>query len=289
MVRKGVIRLHDDVARRIWLGHPYIYKEALDPKRPLGAQGSSVDLVDWEGEFIGRGVVDGNSAVAVRVVTRNEIQQIDDELWGKRVHAAVQMRRDLFDLETMECLRLVNAESDGIPAVSVDRYGDYLVVQLGTPAVEGWLEAIYNALEAELSPKGIYEQRRFKPLAGEAPRSGSQLVRGTAAPVDFEVSEGPLKFVVDPSSPLSTGVFSDLRMGRDSVARWAKGRRVLNLFSYTGAISVYAAHGGATEVTAVDVHAKSHARSRRNFTINGFSSIRPPSPAAPKGGGPGAP
>lgn len=275
MIRKGILRLHDDVARRIWLGHPYVYKEALDAKRPLGAQGSSVDLVDWEGEFVGRGVVDGNSAVAVRVVTRDETQVIDRDLWSKRVRAAVEMRRNLFDFEVVECMRLVNAESDGIPAVSVDRYGDYLVVQQGTPAVEGWLDAIYDALEAELSPKGIYQQRRFKPLAGEAPRSGSKLVRGGAAPVDFEVSEGPLKFIVDPSSPLSTGVFADLRLGRESVARWAKGRRVLNLFSYTGAISVYAAHGGASEVTAVDVHAKSHARSRRNFAINGFDGEKP--------------
>ena len=274
-VRKGILRLHDDVARRVWLGHPYVYREALDDKRPLGPQGSSVDLVDWQGEFVARGVVDGNSAVAIRVVTRNEEQLIDNELWANRVHAAIEMRRSLFDFTTMECMRLVNSESDGIPAVSIDRYGDYLVVQLGTPAVEGWLDAIYDALEAELSPKAIYEQRRYKPLAGEGPRTAASLVRGEAAPVEFAVSEGPLKFLVDVSSPLSTGVFADLRLGREAVARWAKGRRVLNLFSYTGAISVYAHLGGATEVTAVDVHAKSHARSRRNFEVNGFDGEKP--------------
>jgi 23S rRNA (cytosine1962-C5)-methyltransferase len=274
-VRKGIVRLHDDVARKIWLGHPFVYKEAIDPKRPLGEQGTSVDLVDWEGGFVGRGVVDGSSAVAIRVVTRDERQAIDSELWAKRVAAAVGMRRSLFDFSSMECMRLINSESDGVPAVSVDRYGDFLVVQLASPAVLGWMDAIYDALESELTVKGIYEQRRFKPLAGEAPRSGAALVRGVAAPVDYDVSEGPLRFVVDPSSPLSTGVFADLRLGRESVARWAKGRRVLNLFSYTGAISVYAAHGGATEVTAVDVHAKSHARSRRNFSINGFDGEKP--------------
>lgn len=274
-VRKGVVRLHDDVARRVWLGHPFVYKEAIDAKKILGEQGSSVDLIDWEGDFVGRGIVDGNSAIAIRVVTRNPDQEIGDEMWKRRVGAAIGMRRAMFDLQTMECLRLINGESDGFPAINVDRYGDYLVVQVGTPAVEGWLEAIYNALEEELSPKGIYEQRRYRPLAGEAPRTGAALVRGTAAPVEFEVSEGPLKFLVDVTSPLSTGVFSDLRVGRETVARWAKDRKVLNLFSYTGAISVYAAHGGATEVTAVDVHAKSHAKSRRNFGINGFDGEKP--------------
>lgn len=275
VVRRGVIRLHDDVARRVWLGHPFVYKEAIDAKKFTGTPGSSVDLVDWQGDFVGRGVVDTNSAISVRVVTRNEDHQIDAALWSRRVKAAVDMRRSLFDFDDVQCMRLVNAESDGIPAVTVDRYQDFLVVQMATPAVEGWLDPIYDALVEELSPTGIYEQRRFKPLAGEAPRSGAKLVRGQAAPVEFEVSEGPLKFLVDVSSPLSTGVFADLRLGRQAVARWAKGRRVLNLFSYTGAISVYASHGGASEVTAVDVHAKSHARSRRNFTLNGFDGEKP--------------
>lgn len=274
-VRKGVVRLKDDIAHRIWLGHPFIYKEAIDAKKSLGEQGSSVDVVDFEGSFVGRGIIDGNSAIAIRVVTRNEDQAINADLWSKRVRESIDMRRNLFDFESVESLRLINAESDGFPAISVDRYGDYLVSQVGTPAVEEHLPAIYDALEAELSPKGIYEQRRYRPLGGEAPRTGAKLTRGVAAPVEYEVSEGPLKFLVDVSSPLSTGVFADLRLGRAAVARWAKDRRVLNLFSYTGAISVYAAHGGASEVCAVDVHAKSHARSRRNFAINGFDAEKP--------------
>jgi len=274
-VRKGVVRLHDDVAQRIWLGHPFVYSEALDPKKPLGAQGTLVELNDWEGAFIARGVVDGNSAIAIRVVSRNERTTVGAEMWANRVNAAIDMRASVFDLESMECLRLINAENDGIPAISVDRYGDYLVAQVSTPAVESFLPAIYDALEARLSPKGIYEQRRYKPLGGEAPRTGSELVRGSVAPVEFAVSEGPLKFLVDVSAPLSTGVFPDLRLGRETVARWAKGRDVLNLFSYTGAISVYAHHGGAKSVTAVDVHAKSHARSRRNFAANGFDAEVP--------------
>ena len=274
-VRKGVVRLHDDVAQRIWLGHPFVYSEAIDPKKPLGEQGTIVELVDWEGSFVARGVVDGNSAIAIRVVSRNERAAVGPEMWAQRVNAAVDMRSQFFDLESMECLRIINAENDGIPAISVDRYGDFLVAQVSTPAVESFLPAIYDALEARLSPKGIYEQRRYKPLGGEAPRTGAVLVRGAVAPVEFEVSEGPLKFLVDVSAPLSTGVFPDLRLGRETVARWAKDRDVLNLFSYTGAISVYAAHGGAKSVTAVDVHAKSHARSRRNFSINGFDGEGP--------------
>ena len=100
-------------------------------------------------------------------------------------------------------------------------------------------------------------------------------MRGQAAPVELEVVEDDLKFVVDVTAPLSTGLFADLREGRRAVRQWASGRRVLNLFSYTGAISVYAQAGGATEVVAVDVAAKAHARARKNFSASGFDPEKP--------------
>ncbi|MEJ7601860.1 MAG: class I SAM-dependent methyltransferase, partial [Kofleriaceae bacterium] len=101
------------------------------------------------------------------------------------------------------------------------------------------------------------------------------LVRGTFEPVEFEVVEDDLKFVVDFTAPLSTGLFSDLREGRRAVRHWARGRRVLNLFSYTGAISVYAQAGDAAEVCAVDVAAKAHQRARKNFAASGFDPEKP--------------
>src|SRR5204863_2023231 len=136
-------------------------------------------------------------------------------------------------------------------------------------SVSSLLPAILDEAEALLKPRGVYEQRRTRSLAGEAPKP-AELVRGAAAPVELEVSEGPLRFWVDVTAPLSTGLFLDLRAGRRAVAAWSRGRRVLNLFSYTGAISVHAKHGGASEVVAVDVSQKGHARARKNFALNGF-------------------
>src|SRR5439155_20184105 len=122
-------------------------------------------------------------------------------------------------------LRLVNAESDGLPGIVVERYADYVVVQLYTAAVAGLRDELFTALEAELAPKGIYEQRRYKSLAGDAPRqAAAELVRGAPAPVEVEVTEDDLAFVVDVTSPLSTGLFADLREGRRAVPQWAKGR-----------------------------------------------------------------
>ncbi|WP_045119316.1 class I SAM-dependent rRNA methyltransferase [Haliangium ochraceum] len=268
------MRLQHDVARQVRLGYPWIYRDALG-SRPLREQpGAPIELVDWDGDFVARGVYDGESSVAVRVFTRNPDQRVDAELMRARVREAVAVRRRLLDWDAYESMRLINGEADGLPGIVVERYGDFLVSQIYTPALEELSKHIYDALEAELAPAAIYEQRRFRPQSGQMPRA-AELIRGVVAPVEFEVREGPLKFWVDVTAPLSTGLFADLRDGRRAVADWSKDRRVLNLFSYTGAISVYAAHGGATEVAAVDVAAKAHARARKNFALNGFDPETP--------------
>jgi 23S rRNA (cytosine1962-C5)-methyltransferase len=276
IVRKNTVRLPGDVAHRIRAGHPWVYREALGP-RPLFAEpGTAIDCVDEDGEFVGRGLYDADSAIALRVFVRKPDIAIDGKLIRERVRAAIALRRKVIDLDKLGSARLVNAESDGLPGIVVERYGDYHVIQLFTGAVLGLRDGLYDALEAELAPRAIYEQRRFKSLGGEAPRqAAAELVRGAAAPVELEIKEDDLTFVVDVTAPLSTGLFADLREGRRAVRQWAAGRRVLNLFSYTGAISVYAQAGGAAELCAVDVAAKAHARARRNFAASGFDPEKP--------------
>ena len=275
IVRRNTVRLPGDVARRVRAGHPWVYREALGP-RPLREEpGAVLDLVDLDGEPVGRGLYEPDGSIAVRVFTRDPRRPVDGALVAERVRAAVALRRRLCDWDAFEHLRLVNAEGDGLPGVVVERYGAYLVVQLYASSIvdAGLRDALHDALVAEVAPKAIYEQRRYRSLGGEAPRqAAAELVRGDVAPVELEVREGDLKFWVDVTSPLSTGLFADLREGRAAVRRWSAGRRVLNLFSYTGAISVYAQAGGATEVVAVDVAAKAHARARKNFASSGFDA-----------------
>lgn len=275
IVRRGTIRLPHDVAQEVRLGHPWVYRDALG-SRPLREKpGAPIELLDWDGDFVGRGIFDGESTIAVRLMTLSPNQMVGPDLIRARVRAAIALRRRLLDWDAYESMRLINAEADGVPGVVVERYGRYLVTQLYSPAILDLRDVLYDALEDELHPLAIYEQRRFRPLSGEAPRVAADLVRGAPAPVEFEVREGELKFWVDVTAPLSTGLFADLREGRRVVAGWARDQRVLNLFSYTGAISVYAAHGGAKEITAVDVAAKAHARARRNFALNGFDAEKP--------------
>ncbi len=276
IVRKNTVRLSGDVAQRVRLGHPWVYREALGPRPIAPEPGTTIDLIDPDGDFVGRALYDADSAIALRVFVRKPDIAIDGRLVRERVHAAIALRKRVIELDKLGCARLVNAESDGLPGVVVERYGDYLVVQLYSAAVASLRDDLYGALEEALAPKAIYEQRRYRSLGGEAPRQvAAELVRGAPAPVELEVGEDDLKFVVDVTAPLSTGLFADLREGRRAVRHWATGRRVLNLFSYTGAISVYAQAGGATEVCAIDVAAKAHARARRNFAASGFDPEKP--------------
>jgi 23S rRNA (cytosine1962-C5)-methyltransferase len=226
IVRKNTVRLPPDVAQRVRFGHPWVYREALGPRPLTPEPGTAIDLVDDDGEFVGRALYDSDSAIALRVFSRRADRPIDGELVAERVKGAIALRNRLVDVDKLGCIRLINAESDGLPGVVVERYGDYLVTQLFTSAISGLRDDLYNALERELSPKAIYEQRRYRSLGGEAPRqAGADLVRGNPAPVELEVKEDDLTFVVDVTSPLSTGLFADLREGRRAVRQWSKGRR----------------------------------------------------------------
>ncbi len=130
-------------------------------------------------------------------------------------------------------------------------------------------DPLYDALQKVWQPHAIYEQLRTKPLTGEGPRGPATLVRGETAPVEIVVREGDARFGVDVTAPQNVGLFADLREGRNLIRKLSAGKRVLNLFSFTGAFSVYAALGGATEVVSIDLSAKGHARARRNMELSG--------------------
>src|SRR5262245_56359963 len=173
IVRRSTVRLPPDVARRVRLGHPWVYREALGSRALREDAGAVLELVDADGEFVGRGLYEPDGAIAIRVITRDPARAVDAELCAARVRSAIELRRRFFDFDRNQSLRLINAEADGLPAIAVERYADYLVAQVFSPTVEALLPAIYDALEAELHPKAIYEQRRYRSLGGDAPRQAA--------------------------------------------------------------------------------------------------------------------
>jgi 23S rRNA (cytosine1962-C5)-methyltransferase len=271
-LRQGVYRLPDDVARRVQLGHPWVYREALGARRVAEPTGSLVELVAGNRSFLARGYTDHDHPVAVRVMTRRADEKVHPGAGAvaARFARAVQLRWQLMGAQRPTALRLFSGENEGLPGVTVDRYGDFVVVQWLSAGALLWREELYEAITLHAAPCGIYEQVRTRSLGGRAAPEPGVKAAGQTAPLEIVVEEADCRFAVDVTAPLGVGFFPDMRLGRDAVARRAAERRVLNLFSYTGAFSVRAAKAGAAEVTAVDTSAKAHACARRNYELSGL-------------------
>lgn len=269
-LRKGSVRLPFDAARRLAAGHPWVFRDTIG--RPLSSEsGDVVDLFDPEGTFIARGIYDPEGPIAVRTFTRDPNEVLDSAALMRRVRAAARMRNALLPTDDLTAYRVIHGEGDFLPGITVDRYGDYLVMHVFSASLSKLSEQLIPVLREVHTPKSIYVQKRYRPLGGEGPREPAEMAWGEVAPLEIEVREGSLRMGVDVTAPLGTGLFPDLRNGRMAVAARAKDRRVLNLFSYTGALSLAAAAGGAKEVVSVDLSAKAHARARRNLQLSGMS------------------
>jgi 23S rRNA (cytosine1962-C5)-methyltransferase len=273
-MRRGMYRLPDDVARRVQLGHPWVYREALGARRMGEPTGSLVDLTAGNRAFVARGYVDAEHPVAVRIMTRRADEPVHpgSGVVTKRFARAAQLRWQVLGSTRPSALRLFSGESEGLPGVAVDRYGDFVVVQWLSAGALPWRDELYEAITAQIAPAGLYEQRRVRSLGGQAAPEPAVKVAGRDAPLEVVVEEADCRFAVDVTAPLGVGFFPDMRLGREAVAKHAAQRRVLNLFSYTGAFSVRAAKAGAAEVVSVDTAAKAHARARRNFELSGLDA-----------------
>lgn len=269
-LRKGSVRLPFDAARRLAAGHPWVFRDTIG--RPLSSEsGDVVDLYDPEGTFIARGIYDAEGPIAVRAFSRDPHELLDHGALDRRVRAAARMRKALLPTDELTAYRLIHGEGDFLPGITVDRYGDYLVMHVFSASLAKLSEQLVPVLRDVHSPRSIYVQKRYRPLGGEGPREPAEMAWGEVAPLEIEVREGRMRFGVDVTAPLGTGLFPDLRNGRAAVTARSQGRRVLNLFSYTGALSLAAAVGGAKEVVSVDIAAKAHARARRNLQLSGLT------------------
>jgi 23S rRNA (cytosine1962-C5)-methyltransferase len=266
MVRRSVLRVRGDVAARLRAGHPWVFRESVG-RGAAAPTGAEVEIRDEAGEFLARALYDAGSPICARVFTTHPERRVDAALIADRVEAAARLR-SRFDLPPA-ALRVLNGEGDGVPGATCDRFGDFLVVHLFSGAVEPLEAALLDALERRWSPRGIYLQRRYVPMTPGRPRPGAEHVRGEAAPLEVEVREDPWSFLADVTAPLAPGLFLDMRDGRRLVRTRSSGLRVLNVFSYTGSLSVAAATGGAARVTSLDLQARSHTRARVHFERNG--------------------
>jgi len=266
-----------DTVRMLDLGHPWIIADAYTRKWPAAKGGEVVDLVNEQGKKLAAALLDPGERVVARILGPAGMR-LDLPWVEKCVERAVALRRDYADLAETNAYRLVNGEGDGLPGLTVDRYGDHLMVQLFTAAWRRHLPLVTQMLQRVLSPVGIYE--KFRPqqtrnLAAEGDsKRYSRLLAGKAAPERLAVLENGLTFLVELEEGLNTGLFLDQRSNRRDFMRRVRGKSVLNLFAYTGAFSVAAASAGAKEVTSVDASSHYLDWARENFDANRLNPKR---------------
>lgn len=264
------VKVSYQAARSVASGHPWVFRDSL--LRPLEGKsaGDPIQVHDEDGRSLGWGLVEPHGAIAVRMVDRHEqFEWSEDEIEG-RLDRAVAFREARMDASVRGACRLVHAEGDGLPGIAIDQLGEFLLIYKYSRAAEGYIDRLVDIIKRKLSPGGIYLQDRVRGVEPDDRRPPAFHLAGKTAPPDFEVEEDGLKFLVDPSAPVSPGLFLDLREGRRLAERISKGRRVLNLFSYTGSFGVRAVRGGATRVINVDAAARSHARCRQNLAASGM-------------------
>ena len=263
-----------ETVRMLNLGHPWVIADRYTSRWPQAECGRLIELVSEKGDSLGTALYDPGARIVARRLSAAIIEL--DRRWLVTLLEQARKSRNWLDLGDTTVTRLVNAEGDGLPGLTVDRYDDFLMVQYYTPAWQRYLPILATALQDVYAPQGIYckyrPQETRKLAAGKKARPPqSRLLAGEAAPVDLTVRENGLLYRIDLLKDLHTGLFHDQRKNRREFRRLAAGCRVLNLFAYTGAFSVAAAAGGAVQVTSVDVAGRYLDWAQENFRLNGIS------------------
>jgi 23S rRNA (cytosine1962-C5)-methyltransferase len=235
-------------------GHPWVYHNHL-PRHDL-------ETGEWvrvqAGKAFAYGLYDDRSTIAVRLFGREEPSS---SLIQQRVQAALEWRAALFDSST-NAHRLISGENDFLPGVTVDRYERYAVVQTYADCLDTILPDVIKALsKSSLGLKGILRRNEDKQL---------EALWGQLPPPELTVLENGLKIIANLYDGQKTGLFLDHRDNRAFLERLSNGKTVLNLFAYTGAFSLYAARGGASKVSSVDIAPAAMKDAARNFALNGF-------------------
>jgi 23S rRNA (cytosine1962-C5)-methyltransferase len=265
-----------ETIRMLELGHPWVIADRYTKQWQSGKAGDLIALVDDKQSHLATALYDPKDRIIARILDRDKLQLTEGWL-EKKLFQAKQLRQHA-QLNETDAFRWLNGEGDGLPGVTVDCYANYLMLQLYTSAWDTYLEPMTTALQKVFQPRGIYRKLRPQETraleAKKSTKEYSRLISGNPAPVPLPVKENGLNYLVDLREGLNTGLFPDQRRNRQELMARVAGKRVLNLFAFTGAFSVAAAAAGAKKVTSVDVSAKYLEIARENFSINRINPKR---------------
>jgi 23S rRNA (cytosine1962-C5)-methyltransferase len=270
---KPAIILRAEREKSLLRRHPWIFSGAVECIDGKPASGDTVAVRDSAGNFLAWAAYNPDSQITARVWSWTEKEAIDQAFFRRRIAAALAARRALAIGQTGNGMRIVHGESDGLPGLIVDQYGDVLVMQLGSAGPEHWRDTLADILQELCAPACIYERSDSdgRELEGLPKRCG--VLRGTL-PEKVDVMENGLRFAVDVAAGQKTGYYLDQRDNRALTGALADGRDVLNCFCYTGGFSLYALRGGARSVLSIDSSQEALQLAQRNVESNSLDESK---------------
>jgi 23S rRNA (cytosine1962-C5)-methyltransferase len=265
--------------RSIKSGHPWVFDHSIRTQKHTPRAGDLAVVFDKKDRFVGIGLADPSSPIAIRMLHHGSPATIDAEFFAERIDTALALREPLTSSAHTTGYRLVNGENDRLPGLVVDQYSSVVVVKIYTAAWLPHLESVVNHLLTTRAPSAVV-LRASRSAQALLPGHRTSVISGDLPQPTVEFTEHGLRFIADVLGGNKTGHFLDQRENRQRVRDLSNGASVLDVFSSTGGFSVFAAAGGARSVTAIDISSGALAAARNNMgandrqPIDGFTTIR---------------
>jgi 23S rRNA (cytosine1962-C5)-methyltransferase len=262
-------------ARPFFGRHPWVLDSAIESVEGEPSDGDVAEIFSERGEWIARGLYNSQSRIRLRLYTWRADEPLDQAFWRGRIERALALRSKLFASAEDAAVRLVFSEADGLSGLIVDRYADYLVVQVSSLGLAGRLEGLVSILAELVGPRGIVVRHDHEMAKLEGLPAIDEVAWGEPPEGPIFIREHGLRYGVDISTGQKTGFFIDQRENRRVAADYFRGRHVLDMFCYSGAFALCAARlGGAVDVLAVDSSPKAIALAKANAELNEVANVR---------------
>ena len=263
------IILHETREKSLKRRHPWIFSKAVREVVNPPENGADIDIYAADGSFLARASYSPNSQIRARVWSFNAEEKIDQQFFERKIREAAEARTLMLEETGMSACRLVDAESDELPGLIIDRYNNFLVLEVLSAGAEYHLKDITSALRNIYPDDNIYERSDVEVRTKEGLESRKGVIYGEEPPEELAIKEnGGMQILVNIKEGHKTGYYLDQRDNRAALSKYCKGKSVLNCFSYTGGFSLYALRGRAKSVANVDVSQKALDIAKKNIVLN---------------------
>ena len=254
--------------------HPWVFSGAIEGVKGKPANGDIVRLINAKGDFMAYGFYNDQSRVALRLLEWDEAVEVDEQWFREKVAVAVNSRNDLLADGTTNTCRLIFSESDYLPGLIVDKYAGHLAVQVLTSGIEKVLPVIIDELQRLLNPESIFDKSDASSRTHEGLETQNIVLAGNHPPERVEVKENGITYNINIAEGQKSGFYCDQRDNRKIVATYAKGKKVLDCFCYTGGFTLNSLQNGAALVTAVDSSVLAIDTLKENVSLNNFDTAK---------------